>query len=1212
MLNLKKVTEEINERIRTLKSSDTCALFLLSAEKKEQKEYLNPEYSGEQKERMASLLTRFFRQTDFVEYVGDHCFLAFLTGQLTEQVVWEKASTLSEALGFASENSSELIPGYVGVCLFQGTETTGEAALRKAEYALEMAKKEENRRLYICTESGNGIAGFPISPEQAEVAAGYGGFQERQLLFQEKREWLQFLAEKSDCQLWEVELASRTLRVVYAGKRTEKEWLIYENFPESLVEMGKIHKDSVKRFREFAGELLDGKAGDSANFMVQFHQTGCYGWASMSYHMLYNEDGHPIKAIGIKENLSYTSGKKPGYILRRTMPAALYPHLHCYIQADLTEDKVEIFQLEGREQARLMHGRPYTEIVKHGTSRMFSAEDVRRFQWRFGREQLLEKFDKGKRWFFDRCRVVNPEGTIQWISIGMNLTLDSETGHVCLFAYLSNRNQRLKWERELKATVGLDPVTGVYDLETAERMIRHILSAKEQTVCAVAEIRVGGMGELLEENSRHRKEIVTALNIFLDTDCVLGTDGKGSVLAFFPHPVSRERLRKRLEDSFSFTRLSFEGVPEFQFLRFIAGVECRSMETADLEDMKCSVHKLCLLHESEAEDAVFFFDPALKYEWSDVELGEKNIKNMDSQPLEPTGIMTESEKDMVLDCMSLMLKSRSLDASIDGVLMNVGQYYQADRVYILALTEDRRLVTMLNEWVRKGKCSIQQSVSGKKTSSYPVIERYAKNPGPIFLSMREPLPDGTGERVSWQYVILPMEKVGGLEQIFCIENPRRGVERTALLNKLIPYISSERNRFLGVHEKMSPLDRLYALPNYQDCMNTAYAVDSDMYSSLGVLAVDIPNFVHMKEQKGYEYGSHFLLRISEVLRDVFGSHFLFHTKESEFIIFCVNATYESFLNQCARAKHLIGRQYSGQFRIGCTWSNGIFKAADLMSKARSLMKCAGFSESPLIHLSENRETELKENRQVEAVPGNDRKLTIYLQPKVDMSTKELVGAEALVRVMDGNGKLLPHGQMIESMEKNGTIQELDYFVFDRMLETLSQWKKKGYALKPVSSNFSRNTLLNPSSLASVLAILSRYPEIPQELVELEITETAGDFENNTFSEMIRRFGEYGFQFSLDDFGSSYSSMSMLANLHFRSVKLDRSMIRSITVNQVSRTMVRDVIKICQECGMVCIAEGVETMAQAQTLLADGGRYAQGYYYGKPMPVEEFEKKYLRL
>ena len=96
---------------------------------------------------------------------------------------------------------------------------------------------------------------------------------------------------------------------------------------------------------------------------------------------------------------------------------------------------------------------------------------------------------------------------------------------------------------------------------------------------------------------------------------------------------------------------------------------------------------------------------------------------------------------------------------------------------------------------------------------------------------------------------------------------------------------------------------------------------------------------------------------------------------------------------------------------------------------------------------------------------------------------------------------------------------MDYFVFDRMLETMNQWRKEGYQLYPMSSNFSRTTLLNPSSLASVLAIMSRYPLVPQELIELEITETAGDYENHTFEELIRQFGEYGLRFSMDDFGS---------------------------------------------------------------------------------------------
>ena len=201
--------------------------------------------------------------------------------------------------------------------------------------------------------------------------------------------------------------------------------------------------------------------------------------------------------------------------------------------------------------------------------------------------------------------------------------------------------------------------------------------------------------------------------------------------------------------------------------------------------------------------------------------------------------------------------------------------------------------------------------------------------------------------------------------------------------------------------------------------------------------------------------------------------------------------------------------------------------------------------------------------------------------------------------------------MIEAMEQEGTIQEMDYFVFDKTLQTMSQWKEKGYELPRISSNFSRITLLNPSALASVLAISSRYPEVPQNLVEMEITETAGDFENNTFAELIERFGGYGFQFSLDDFGSSYSNISMLTNLHFRSIKLDRSMIRNISENSMTRMLVRDIVKLCNSSGMVCIAEGVENQEQEKALLENGCVYAQGYYYDRPMPLREFEQKYLQ-
>ena len=1266
-------------------------------------------------ERAASLLSRFFRITDIVGYLGENRFAAFLTGHLTSSVVWEKATTLSEALWFATEQTpAETIESYVGVYVFRAYDDEFKAIFRKAEYALEMAHKDANRRFYIYTMPGTeqaffraasesfssqmlrsyidegvrlievgarqsvvyispgyyrrlALTGDAAAPRQIkihpadrdayerdvaaaaetgrpvessyrvsrdgaawipcrlrllriaeaegravvlEISHNISGLEELKNQYDEKREWLRFLAAETDYQLWEVDVKARTFRLLYTRNLLDGRQTVYGDFPESLIENGRVHRDSAARFRAFAEELCSGKAEGSGNFILQYRQTSCYGWASMSYHMLYDEDGRPQKAIGIKEDLSYMPAQQRS-VQRRVMPADLYPHLYCYLQANITTDKVEKLLLEGRERIEPARFQTFTQIIHKGIDRLFSAEDGERFARKFNRDRLLEEFAQGRRWFYELSQVVDLEGTIQWISVGVNLCPDPETGDVCLFAYMSARNRQHEWEIEVQPTAEFDLSTGAYFVDSAERMARCALERCGQALCALAVIHVGGISELLGEGdgNRQKQDILTALNVFLDTDSILWRKDDDTLYAFFPNAGSRAILKRRLENAFSFTRVSMGGVKAMKFLRFVAGAACAPAEKVSFERMRQVAERICAAHESEPADAVLLSEE--EYRWDDVELRGARPERLVSQPLEAARLMSEEDKDVALDCLRIMLRAESTDASVDAVLARLGQYFRADRVYILILSEQGQTVTMLNEWVKKGKHSIQQNTSGKRVSRFPVIARYAGATAPVVLSMRQP-PDerAAGGEVSWQYAIFPMEKLNGAGQLLCIENPRRPIERTALLTELLPYLSRERVRRGGVQEAVSPLDRLYALPNQQAYMDAAYAMDSDRYRSMGALAVDIPDFARLKEECGYEYGMRFLLRISEVLMDVFGRALLFHTREAEFVALCADTTYEAFLNQCARAKQLVGRKYMGLFRIGCTWSDGIFKASDLVSKARSIMKCATpTGVVPITEVSQNDEWSALLSKAGSGGPAEERRFTIYLQPKVDMRTRQLVGAEALARVRDAQGALLPHSRVIESMEADGDISQLDYFVFGRVLDTLSRWKARGYPLRSISSNFSRKTLLNPTALASVLAILSRYPDVPQALLELEITETAGGFENNTFSELIERFGGYGLAFSLDDFGSSYSNLSMLANLDFRSVKLDRSMVRSIATNSISQMMASDIAKICESRGMRLIAEGVETQAQADALIAQGCFYAQGYLYGRPMPVEEFEKRY---
>ena len=163
MQNYQELMRDIEARMQTLGPRDVCALFLLSVESREAGRALDMTESAE---RAASLLSRFFRITDIVGYLGENRFAAFLTGNLTGSVVWEKAATLSEALWFANEQTpAESIESYVGVYVFRAYDDEFKAIFRKADYALEMAHKDANRRFYIYTMPGTEPAFFRAASE---------------------------------------------------------------------------------------------------------------------------------------------------------------------------------------------------------------------------------------------------------------------------------------------------------------------------------------------------------------------------------------------------------------------------------------------------------------------------------------------------------------------------------------------------------------------------------------------------------------------------------------------------------------------------------------------------------------------------------------------------------------------------------------------------------------------------------------------------------------------------------------------------------------------------------------------------------------------------------------------------------------------------------------------------------------------------------------
>ena len=143
----------------------------------------------------------------------------------------------------------------------------------------------------------------------------------------------------------------------------------------------------------------------------------------------------------------------------------------------------------------------------------------------------------------------------------------------------------------------------------------------------------------------------------------------------------------------------------------------------------------------------------------------------------------------------------------------------------------------------------------------------------------------------------------------------------------------------------------------------------------------------------------------------------------------------------------------------------------------------------------------------------------------------------------------------------------------------------------------------------IAAVVDRYG-IPHDVVEIEITESVSEQEHDTLVNISNNIHELGFRIAMDDFGTKYSNVAMLAHMGFDIIKFDKSMINDITVNPVDRTVMCHLINMFNELGMFCIAEGVETEDQLLALKETKIQCVQGFYFGRPMHLQDFEKKYL--
>lgn len=230
---------------------------------------------------------------------------------------------------------------------------------------------------------------------------------------------------------------------------------------------------------------------------------------------------------------------------------------------------------------------------------------------------------------------------------------------------------------------------------------------------------------------------------------------------------------------------------------------------------------------------------------------------------------------------------------------------------------------------------------------------------------------------------------------------------------------------------------------------------------------------------------------------------------------------------------------------------------------------------------------------------------LFLQPKVQISSGRIVGAEALVRWQHPTDGLILPGMFIPLFERNGFIMRLDAYIWEQTCKTLRTWLDKKYDPTPISVNMSRLHFNDDDLPLKLVSLMNKY-SLPRHMLELELTESAFFANEPRLIRLMDELRAAGFVFSMDDFGTGYSSLSTLRDLPFSVVKLDRAFISDGATNRRGQIVARNTIALARDLDMTIVAEGVENKEHARFLLNSGCNCAQGFYYSRPVDTAEFE------
>lgn len=565
--------------------------------------------------------------------------------------------------------------------------------------------------------------------------------------------------------------------------------------------------------------------------------------------------------------------------------------------------------------------------------------------------------------------------------------------------------------------------------------------------------------------------------------------------------------------------------------------------------------------------------------------------------------------DALLRCTHTLLAYDDINTAINTLLFIFCDYHKGSRAYIFENDTSGKKSNKTYEW-----CDGDVDPEKERLEEISVIterwtEIFEKDTDIFIASFDKDLEStsieyqvlvGEGLR---RLMVVPLRQDDKIKGFLGIDDPTVNIQDTRLIRTIALFIMDDiqKRRLLLNFERLSYIDTMTGVFNRNKYLIILEEYQQKPPTELGIVFVDVNGLKKINDTYGHTYGDHLICSSVKLIQKFFSKN-IFRVGGDEFVCFITDMSKKDFTKKTAGLRQATLAEKEVSLSIGAMWNTDIVDIEKQIAKADNLMyiekqkyyrSVLGGKTTPRIGIAQSL---------VQAV--KDHEFIVHLQPKVDLLNRKVISAEALVRQRAPNGALIFPDKFIPIYEEEGVIGFIDLFVLETVCKTLQKWKKLGSEL-PIAVNFSRVTIMEHDIVSSIAAICDKY-EVEHGLIEIEVTERVGKLPEEIVNKFVDDLKKAGFKITLDDFGAEYSNLVSLANMDFQEVKMDKSLIDKLLVNKKNQVILQSVIDMCNSfVNTATLAEGVESAEQAELLSLYNCKRGQGYFFSKPISIEEF-------